>query len=356
MKEVMFEGEKIDYEIDDKSPSIVKDLNKFFQYAPFNLAPNTIATLKSALAIPEALETIKKTFSNSINSIKDTTLHSTMLDTINNIETVEDFMFAMKLFEDYTKASNVDVIAEALHKLNTFNQTEDVYDEYDKVLHSYLKGTQGKFFDEMATTEEMLDAVLDGTQDYFSNSSISEGYVTSLIDARLRELRHSSNVGGFKPTKYEDFKNKVRAKMVYAINPPEDIPEDTIRLLPGSSAYRYSNIVPIEFKDGETLEAPLNKILKHGEPLTNLSTVPDYLEGYKIVKSIENGYILVKSKGIDATSKIGIPGSSATKGTITLDADLNNYYQPSAKARLDKLFKDCFGITKMDEFNFSKLS
>ncbi|MBR2704316.1 MAG: [Clostridia bacterium] len=28
MKEVMFEGEKIDYEIDDKSPSIVKDLNK----------------------------------------------------------------------------------------------------------------------------------------------------------------------------------------------------------------------------------------------------------------------------------------------------------------------------------------
>lgn len=333
-----------------------KDLNKFFQYAPFNLAPNTIATLKSALAIPEALETIKKTFSNSISDIKDTDLHSTMLATINSIQTVEDFMFAMKLFEDYTKASNVDTIAEALHKLNTFNQTEDVYDEYDKVLHSYLKGTQGKFFDEMATTEEMLDAVLDGTQDYFSNSSISEGYVTSLIDARLRELRHSPNVGGFKPTKYEHFKNKVRAKMVYAINPPEDIPEDTIRLLPGSSAYRYSNIVPIEFKDGETLEAPLNKILKHGEPLTNLSTVPDYLEGYKIIKSIENGYILVKSKGIDATSKIGIPGSSATKGTITLNADLNKYYQPSVKARLDKLFKDCFGITKMDEFNFSKLS
>lgn len=333
-----------------------KDLNQFFQYAPFNLAPNTIATLKAALDIPEALETIKKTFSNSISVIKDTELHKPMLDTISNITTVEDFMFAMKLFEDYVKASNVDTIAEALHKLNTFNQTEDVYDDYDKVLHSYLKGTQGKFFDKMATTEEMLDAALDGTQDYFSNSSVSEGYVTALIDARLRELRHSSNVGGFKPTKYEDFKNKVRAKMVYAINPPEDIPEDTIRLLPGSSAYRYSNIVPIEFKDGETLEAPLNTVLKPGKPLTNLTAVPDYLAGYKIVKSIENGYILVKSKGIDATSKIGIPGSSATKGTITLDADLNSYYQPSAKARLDKLFKDCFGITKMDEFNFSKLS
>jgi hypothetical protein len=335
----------------------VEDLHQFFQFAPFNLAPNTIATLKAAINNPSALETIKTTFSSEfVSLIKDSQLQNVMNKTIADISSVEDFMFAMKLYEDYVKADNVNVIADALHILNSFNKDENVYEEYDTVLRDYLKATQNKFFDTMASTEEMMDALLDGTQDYFSNSSLGTDYVSSMIQAKLRDLRHSPNVGGFNPTKYEDFSNKVRGKIVYALNPQEDIPEDTMRPLPGSKSVMYSNVVPIEFKEGEKLIAPLNKVLKPGDPLTNTSTVPEYLEGYKVVKVIDNGYIIVKSKGIDGTSKIGLPGSSATKVTMTLDSDMAKYYVPSAAKRLTKLFEGCIGITKMSEFNFAKLS
>ena len=329
-----------------KATTSLEDIDKFFSYAPFNLSSNTILSLKTGLENDSFKTAVKNSFLTAIeNHIIDADLKPIVIDSINNINTVEDFMYTFRLFEDAVKASNTDIIAEALHKLNTFNSSEDVYQDYDKVLKDYLGTTQGKFFDAMATTEEMIDAITDGLSeyDYFADASSNEGYVYTLIQAKLQELQNSPSKGGFKPTSYDDFKNKTKAKIVYAFNPSEDIPEDTIKLLPGHSAYRYNNIVPVALEADEKLLVPEGTLLKVGDQLTTNHIVTEALAGYKLVKKIDEGYILVKSKGIDGTSKIAIPGSSTTKGTI------------SGTANLD-IFKDCFAITRMDEFNFKKLS
>lgn len=333
-----------------------KQLDSYFQFAPFSVSGTTLLALKTSLEDSDFKIKFKNALTKFSNDFSLSESHRKSLQkSIDSIENENDVLFTFRLFEDFVRHDNVDTLATGIKTLNEFYSNDSSEDEYELILKKYLSTTQNKdigFFESMDDLSELKYELLSdiSDDDYFSNTSSSQGAIDVLFQ-RLQQEYSSPNKGGFNPKSYDDFKNKQKANIVYVLNPQEDIAEDSVTLLPGHTAYRNAHLTVIELENDEEIKAVNFKKLTVGDSLTSKRLVSEELKDYIIVGRTNSGIILAKTKGVTGTSKIAIAGSSTTKGTVNTHWNKDLYPK-----EVQELFKDCFAITRMDEFNRTKTS
>lgn len=367
-------------------PEYESTFNKIANYAPFALADFSMARLEALFSDDTTRSMVKQWIIESVqdeltdSSLKRTSMltktqNARVMKLFNNVENVADFIFAMRIYEDAIRNSR-----KAQHTINKASEnyitnlkketTADPNDQYLKALRA-LKGFGGDIvkndqLDQDLSALQLLETVLPYLKNstYFKDVKSDRDLVPFLLDyfnQQLPQLANKTNIKtNLEKPNEPGFSNFQRRTILYVKDDPTLDSESGMKLGPAGKDLGYAFAKKIQFSYDEVLAVNLNDELKFGMKLSSTQTVPEELDGYKIVRILNDNQIIVaKVYALNEKAKIAIPGTAITKGTFIAGEPLGpNNYPKDLLNRATLVADDRnFDVTKIDssvidEFTF----